>query len=81
MRLRDRIIILALLAVWITSGAFAGTIVMQTPAPVGSTTLKVGDPAPDFELPDQNNKKVRLSDFKGKKNVVLAYYVLAFTSG
>ncbi|MBI2821576.1 MAG: redoxin domain-containing protein [Acidobacteria bacterium] len=48
----------------------------------GSTrTLKVGDPAPDFELPDQSGKIVRLSDFKGKKNVVLAFYVLAFTGG
>jgi cytochrome oxidase Cu insertion factor (SCO1/SenC/PrrC family) len=46
-----------------------------------ATTLKVGDAAPDFELPDQNSKKVRLSDFKGKKNVVLAFYVLAFTGG
>ena len=48
-------------------------------APV--TSLKVGDPAPDFTLPDQNNRPVRLSDFKGKKNVVLAFYVLAFTGG
>ena len=48
----------------------------------GSTkTLKVGDPAPDFELPDQNAKTVHLSEFKGKKNVVLAFYVLAFTGG
>lgn len=46
-----------------------------------STHLKVGDPAPDFTLPDQNNRPVRLSDFRGKKNVVLAFYVLAFTGG
>jgi hypothetical protein len=45
------------------------------------TKVKVGDPAPDFTLPDQNNKPVKLSDFKGKKNVVLAFYVLAFTGG
>ncbi len=45
------------------------------------TKVKVGDPAPDFTLPDQNNKQVKLSDFKGKKNVVLAFYVLAFTGG
>jgi len=43
--------------------------------------VKVGDPAPDFTLPDQNGKQVKLSDFKGQKNVVLAFYVLAFTSG
>ena len=45
------------------------------------TNVKVGDPAPDFTLPDQNNKQVKLSDFKGQKNVVLAFYVLAFTGG
>ena len=45
------------------------------------TKVKVGDPAPDFTLPDQNNKPVKLSDFRGKKQVVLAFYVLAFTSG
>jgi hypothetical protein len=43
--------------------------------------FKVGDVAPDFTLPDQNNKPVKLSDYRGKKNVVLAFYVLAFTSG
>jgi thioredoxin-dependent peroxiredoxin len=46
-----------------------------------ATTLKVGDRAPDFTLPDQDGKPVKLSDFLGKKNVVLAFYVLAFTGG
>lgn len=52
----------------------------QQPAPP-KTNLKVGQPAPDFELTDTEGKKVRLSDFRGKKNVVLAFYVLAFTGG
>ncbi len=43
--------------------------------------LKVGDKAPDFTLPDQNGNKVSLSQFHGKENVVLAFYVLAFTGG
>ena len=43
--------------------------------------LKLGDTAPDFALPDQNGSTVRLSDFRGKKNVVLAFYIKAFTSG
>jgi peroxiredoxin Q/BCP len=43
--------------------------------------LKVGDKAPDFSLPDQTGKQVKLSDFLGTKNVVLAFYVLAFTGG
>jgi cytochrome oxidase Cu insertion factor (SCO1/SenC/PrrC family) len=50
------------------------------PAPP-KTHLKVGQPAPDFTLPDTGGKPVKLSDFKGKKNVVLAFYVLAFTGG
>ena len=52
----------------------------QQPAPP-KTNLKVGDAAPDFTLPSTAGQKVKLSDFKGKKNVVLAFYVLAFTGG
>ncbi len=44
-------------------------------------TVKVGELAPDFKLTDQNGKDVRLSDFRGKKNVALAFYVFAFTGG
>ena len=43
--------------------------------------LKVGDDAPDFEMKGSDGKTYKLSDFKGKKNVVLAIYVLAFTGG
>lgn len=54
----------------------------QQPAPTPPKThLKVGQPAPDFILTDTEGKEVKLSDFKGKKNVVLAFYVLAFTGG
>lgn len=52
----------------------------QQPAPP-KTHLKVGDPAPDFTLRATDGKTYKLSDFKGKKNVVLAIYVLAFTGG
>jgi cytochrome oxidase Cu insertion factor (SCO1/SenC/PrrC family) len=52
----------------------------QQPAPP-KTQLKVGQPAPEFTLTDTEGKEVKLSDFKGKKNVVLAFYVLAFTGG
>jgi peroxiredoxin Q/BCP len=51
-------------------------------APVApQTQLKVGMAAPDFTLPDTDGNTVKLSDFKGKKNVILAFYVLAFTGG
>jgi cytochrome oxidase Cu insertion factor (SCO1/SenC/PrrC family) len=43
--------------------------------------LHVGDKAPDFTLPDQNGKEISLLHFRGKENVVLAFYVLAFTGG
>src|SRR5215813_9238240 len=47
----------------------------------GFCVPEVGDLAPDFELPSnmEKGKKVKLSDFRGKKNVVLAFYPLAFT--
>jgi peroxiredoxin len=45
------------------------------------TTLKVGDNAPDFELPSTQGGKVKLSDFRGKSTVVLAFYPAAFTGG
>jgi hypothetical protein len=42
---------------------------------------EVGDTAPDFELPSHltQGKKVKLSDFRGQSNVVLAFYPLAWT--
>jgi cytochrome oxidase Cu insertion factor (SCO1/SenC/PrrC family) len=46
-----------------------------------SATLKVGDRAPDFSLPDQDGKVVKLADFRGQKSVVLAFYIRASTPG
>ncbi len=42
--------------------------------------LKPGDKAPDFQLPDQNGKKIRLADFKGRRLLVY-FYPKAQTSG
>ena len=43
-------------------------------------TLKVGDQAPDFELPShRGDEKIKLSDFRGKKNVVVVFYPLDWT--
>lgn len=52
----------------------------QTAAPPYSA-LKIGDLAPDFTLVDTAGKQVKLSEFRGKSNVVLAFYVFAFTGG
>ena len=41
--------------------------------------LEVGTQAPDFELEDQDRNVVRLSSFRGEKNVVVVFYPLAFT--
>jgi len=60
--------------------ALCGVAMAQQAAPP-KTNLKVGDRAPDFTLRATDGKTYKLSDFKGKKNVVLAIYVLAFTGG
>lgn len=72
----------SILPVLLVAALIAGGLAtaQQRPA-VAHTNLKVGDVAPDFTLPDTSFKQVKLSDFRGKKNVILAFYVLAFTSG
>ena len=43
-------------------------------------SVGIGDLAPDFELTDQHLTPVRLSDFRGSRNVLLVFYPLTFTS-
>jgi len=57
------------------------TLVLGSALAAHAAPLKVGDKAPDFSLPDQTGKQIKLSDYAGKENVVLAFYVLAFTGG
>ena len=79
--------VLFLTVVAVTASAQVPAASPQQPAapkPVPAapkTNLKVGQPAPDFNLPATDGKTYKLSDFKNKKNVVLAIYVLAFTGG
>ena len=76
------------LALLFSLSVFAGAAFAQAtqqpatpPPPPPKTHLKVGQPAPDFTLRATDGKTYKLSDFKGKKNIVLAAYVLAFTGG
>lgn len=43
-------------------------------------SVHVGDVAPDFVLKDQNETEYKLSNYRGKKNVVLSFHPLAWTS-
>lgn len=77
-----------ILALLFTLAVLSGSALAQTaqqpaapPPPPPKTHLKVGQPAPDFTLRATDGKTYKLSDFKGKKNIVLAAYVLAFTGG
>jgi hypothetical protein len=45
------------------------------------THLKVGDMAPDFTLPSTAGGTIHLADYRGKSNVVLAFFPAAFTGG
>lgn len=62
----------------------AAVLMMGTGAANGQTPaveLKVGDVAPDFSLPASDGKTYKLSDFRGKKAVVVAWFPKAYTSG
>ena len=75
------------LAATLLVAAFAAAVgvrtasAQQTPAALKFT---VGDTAPEFTLhyfDGTDLKEVKLSDYRGKRNVVLAFYVFAFTGG
>lgn len=64
---------------WLLCAAVAGTMSLSAQGP--KTHLKVGDMAPDFELRSSQGGTVKLSSFKGKNSVVLAFFPAAFTGG
>ncbi len=87
-RLAYIILIIGILSVFISapnafgiSDAYKGNIYqMGTLKPIDSVLkVKVGDPAPNFSLPSISGEKVSLSQFRGKKNVVLSFVPAAWT--
>jgi AhpC/TSA family len=72
------------LALLVIGQCFALQLQAQATKPEPAPALKVGDTAPDFKLQyfdGSGPKDVSLSQYRGKKNVALAFYVFAFTGG
>ena len=72
------------LAVALLAGSLTATTAFAQTKSGDAGMPKVGDVAPDFTLKhfDGNDlKDVKLSDYRGKKNVVVAFYIFAFTGG
>src|SRR4029078_34552 len=67
-----------LLAFACTAALVLGALTTRSIAAEG---LKVGDPAPDFELVGSDGKTHKLADYKGKQAVVIAWFPKAFTGG
>lgn len=59
---------------------FVGLCFLMVPLALQAAP-QVGDPAPDFTLQGSDGKEHSLSDFKGKKWTVIAFFPKAFTSG
>ena len=76
-------------ATWLLAGVVAMSagpqlLAQNKKTEVAPPAVKVGDTAPDFKLhyfDGSDLKEVSLSQYRGKKNVVLAFYVFAFTGG
>jgi thioredoxin-dependent peroxiredoxin len=67
----------ALMAIGLVAALAAGVMAQAQ----STVDLKVGDPAPNFKLQATDGKTYQLSDFKGKKAVVVAWFPKAFTQG
>ena len=61
--------------------AVIGVVGLALGGRASAAELKVGDPAPDFTLQATDGKTYKLSDFKGKQAVVVAWFPRAFTQG
>ena len=72
------------IAVTLVVFRLAAPILRAAPGKQSGPSLKVGSVAPDFTLSyfDGNDlKKLSLHDFRGKKNVMVGFYIFAFTGG
>ena len=68
MRACQRLLVLmCVVTLWVSTVSAAGA-------------LRVGDPAPEFSLPGSDGKTYRLSSYKGKQAVVLAWFTKAYTT-
>jgi peroxiredoxin Q/BCP len=54
---------------------------VQCPPAGARRTLEAGNQAPDFVLPGSDGRTYRLSDYRGRQAVVLAWFAKAFTGG
>ena len=86
--------VLVALPAFVSAQTAAPQAPATAPAPPPPPSVKVGDPAPDFDLawfapagdgkenpPKYEQKRIKLSDFKGKQNVVVAFFPAAFSPG
>ena len=83
-RLRPRYFVIATLLLGMCSYPLSPRLQAKDAEQPTPLKLRVGDTAPDFTLlafDGKDLKKVSLHDFRGKKNVALAFYVFAFTGG
>lgn len=60
--------------------AVAATLLGWAPGAAGAASVEVGQEAPDF-VAESTQGTIRLSDYRGKKNVILAFYLKDFTAG
>jgi peroxiredoxin len=75
---------LTAIAAWLLLGGCLTLQAADNKSASPPPALKIGDVAPDFKLQyfdGSDLKDVTLSQYRGKKNVVLAFYVFAFTGG
>jgi cytochrome oxidase Cu insertion factor (SCO1/SenC/PrrC family) len=82
MRRRTAVLLLSIVVLAVLqAGKMQAQEKKEAPPPPPEPKVKVGEAFPDFTLIDQNRNKVSLRDFKGKKNVAVAFVVFAFTGG